>query len=101
MVIEGEMDDAPTEQEQGLARVTVAFVLLHCVFDRLLGQAVLQLESGHRQPVYEHGQIKRALRLLSAVVELADDAETVGGVAVYRFAILWRRRAIKKLNMEF
>ena len=46
LVIHGEVHDAAAELEEPLARVAVALVLLDGVLDRLLGQAVLQLEGG-------------------------------------------------------
>ena len=49
MVVDREMYDAASELEQVLTRVAVALVLLDCVLDRLLGQAVLQLEGSDRQ----------------------------------------------------
>ena len=55
-------------------------VLRDGVGDRLLGEAVLQLEGGDRQPVDEEDEIERAGRLVRAVAELAGDAEDVGGV---------------------
>ncbi len=45
-VVYREMHHAAAELEQPLARVAVALVLLDGVLDRLLGEAVLQLESG-------------------------------------------------------
>ena len=80
VVVDGEMHDAAPELEQPLARVAVALVLLHGILDRLLGQAVLQLEGGDRQPVDEQAEVERALRLVAAVAELAGDAEAIGGV---------------------
>ena len=82
MVIHGEMGDAPPELEQQLARVAVSLVLLDGIGDGLLGQAVLQLEGGHRQTVDEQGQVHRELRLVAAVPELSGDAEAVGRVAL-------------------
>ena len=44
MLIDCEVYDAPPEPEQELPRIAVAFELLNSVINRLLGQAVLQLE---------------------------------------------------------
>ena len=77
VVVHGEMDDAAAELEQHLARVAVALVLLDRILDRLLGQAVLQLEGGDRQAVDEEPEIERALGLVAAVAELPRDAEAV------------------------
>ena len=78
MVVDGEVDDAAAELEQQLARVAVALVLLDRVLDRLLGEAVLQLEGGDRQAVDEQAEVERKLRLVAAVAELPGDAEAVG-----------------------
>ncbi len=77
VVVHGEVHDAAAELEELLARVAVALVLLDGVVDRLLGQAVLQLEGGDRQAVDEEAEVERALRLVAAVAELARDAEAV------------------------
>ena len=77
VVVHGEVHDAAAELEELLARVAVALVLLDGVLDRLLGEAVLQLEGGDRQAVDEQAQVERALRLVAAVAELARDAEAV------------------------
>ena len=79
VVVHGEMDDAAPELEQQFARVAVALVLLDRVLDRLLGQAVLQLEGGNRQAVDEQAQVEGELRLVAAVAQLAGDAEAVRG----------------------
>ena len=83
-VVDGEVDDAAAELEEQLARVAVALVLLDRVLDRLLGEAVLQLEGGDRQAVDEQAEVERELRLVAAVAELAGDAEAVGRVALDR-----------------
>src|SRR5579872_6926877 len=46
--VEREMRDASAKREQLLSRVTVALVLLDSVGDRLLREAVFQLERDHR-----------------------------------------------------
>ena len=76
-VVHREVHHAAAELEQQLARVAVALVLLDGVLDRLLGQAVLQLEGGDRQAVDEQAQVERAARLVPAVGELARDREAV------------------------
>ena len=78
------MDDAAPELEEALVRVAVALVLLNGVRHRLLGEAVLQLEGGDRQAVDEQGQVERELRLVTAVAELAGDAEAVLRVSLGR-----------------
>ena len=52
-VIDREMRDAAPELEQLLARIPVPLVLLDRILDRLLGQAVLELERRDRQTVDE------------------------------------------------
>ncbi len=59
LVVHGEVHQAAAELEEQLARVAVALVLLDGVLDRLLGEAVLQLEGGDRQAVDEERQIQR------------------------------------------
>ena len=86
-VVHGEVDHAAAELEQQLARVAVALVLLDGVVDRLLGEAVLQLEGGDRQAVDEQAQVERELRLVAAVAELAGDAEAVGAYRSAAFAL--------------
>ena len=71
------MDHAAAELEKLLARIAVAAVLLHGVFDRLLGEAVLQLEGSEGQAVDEGAEIESAARLINTVAELAGDAEAV------------------------
>ena len=53
VIVHREVRDAAAELEELLARVAVALVLLNGVFDRLLGEAVLQLEGRDRQAVDE------------------------------------------------
>ena len=66
-VVHREVHHAATKLEQALAWVTVALELLHGVLDRLLGEAVLQLEGGDRQAVDEQAQVERAARLFRHV----------------------------------
>ena len=77
LVVDGEVDHAAAELEEQLARVAVALVLLDGVLDRLLGEAVLQLEGGDRQAVDEQAEVERELRLVAAVAQLPGDAEAV------------------------
>ena len=83
-VIDGEVDHAAPELEQALAGIAVALVLLDGVGDRLLGQAVLELERRDRQAVDEQPEVEGELRLVAAVAELAGDAEAVLGVPLRR-----------------
>ena len=75
-VIDGEMNHAAAEFEQLLARVAVALVLLDGVFDRLLGQAVLEFERRDRQAVDEQRQVERMGGVVAAVAKLAGDARS-------------------------
>ena len=84
VIVDGEVDHAAAELEQHLPRVAVALVLLDGVLDRLLGQAVLQLEGGDRQAVDEQREVERQLRLVAAVAELPGDAEAVAREALRR-----------------
>ena len=52
-IVHREVHRAATELEQPFARIAVALVLLDGVLDRLLGEAVLQLEGGDGQAVDE------------------------------------------------
>ena len=67
VVIHGKMHDAAPELKEQFAWVAVAFVLLHRIFDGLLGQAILQLEGGNGQPVDEKAEVKRELCFIAAV----------------------------------
>ena len=67
--------------------------------DRLLGQAVLQLEGGDRQAVDEEAQVERELRLVAAVAELPRDAEAVGGVALGGLVVAGRGRAVEEVEV--
>ena len=93
------MDDAAAELEQPLPRVAVALVLLNGVLDRLLGQAVLQLEGGDRQAVDEQAEVERELRLVAAVAELPGDAEAVVREELGRLRVAGRRRAVEQVEV--
>ena len=87
VVVHSEMHDAPTKLEELLARIAIALILLNRVLNGLLGQAVLQLESGDRQPVDEQAQVEGALRLVPAVAELSCDAEAVRVITLAGFRV--------------
>ena len=99
VVVHGEVHDAAAELEEQLARVAVALVLLDGVLDRLLGQAVLQLEGGDRQAVDEQAEVERELRLVAAVAELAGDAEAVRRVALGGLGVAGRGRAVEEVDV--
>ncbi len=98
VIVHRKMRHAPPELEQPLARFAVAFVLLDGIRHRLLGQAVFQLEGGHRQPVDEQAQVQRALRLVAAVTQLPRHAEAVGGKPRRRLRVARRGRAVKQIE---
>ena len=98
-VVHREVDDAAAELEQQLARVAVALVLLDGVVDRLLGEAVLQLEGGDRQAVDEQRQVERELRLVAAVAQLAGDAEAVRARSARPPSRCPARRAVEQVEV--
>jgi len=100
VVVHGEVDQAAAELEELLPRVAVALVLLHRVGHGLLGQAVLQLEGGHRQAVDEKGQVEGQRRLVVAVAELPGDAEPVLPVQLHGLGIAGRGRAEEEVQVE-
>ncbi len=99
-VVHREVHHAAAELEQPLARVAVAAVLLDGVLDRLLGEAVLQLEGGDGQAVDEQAQVERAARLVHAVGELARDREAVLGVQRLGLGVARRRRAVEQIEVH-
>ena len=99
VVVHRKMRHAAAEFEQFLAGVTVARVLLDGVLDRLLGEAVLQLERGDRQTVDEQPEVERALGLVAAVAELARDREAVLRVACRGDGVAGRRRAVEECDV--
>src|SRR5207245_56753 len=69
------------------------------VRNRLLRQAVLQLECGDWQPVDEQRHVEGAVRLVTAVAKLARDAEAVCLVLVGSLCVLRGRRAVEEIEM--
>jgi hypothetical protein len=94
-----EMIDASAKLEEQLAGIAIAFVLLDCVVDCLLGKTVLQLESGDRQAIDEEAEIERKLRLVAAILELAGDAEAVLSKALGGLLVAGRRRAVEEIEV--
>jgi len=90
VVVHRKMDDAAAELEQQLLGIAVALVLLDRVLDRLLGQAILQLEGGDGQAIDEQ-------RILG-IVQLPGDAEHVGGEQLFGLGVAGGRRAEKQLD---
>ena len=89
------MHHAAPELKQLFARVAVAAVLLHRVFDRLLGQAVFQFKRGDGQTIDELAQVQRPARFVRAVTQLARDAETIFCKQRCRRRVARRWRAVK------
>lgn len=81
------MGDAAAELEQPLAWVAITAVLLDRILDRLLGEAILQLEGEDRQAVDEDHEVERQRHLVSRIAKLAGDAEPVLRVQHLRFHI--------------
>lgn len=69
-VVHCEVRNATAEFEQLLARITVALVLFDRVLDRLLGEAVLELERRDRQAIDEQREVERIGRLVATVAKL-------------------------------
>ena len=82
VVVHRKVRHAAAELEEQLARIAVALVLLDRILDSLLGEAVLELEGRDRQAVDEEAEIEGKLGLVTAVSELAGDAEAVLRVAL-------------------
>ena len=97
--VHGEVGDAAARLEQLLARVAVALVLLDGVVDRLLGEAVLQLEGEDRQAVDEQPDVERPLGLVAAVAQLAGYGEAVLAEALLRFRVVGRRGAVEQVEV--
>ena len=99
-VIHREVDRAAAELEQLFPRIPVALILGDRVADRLLGQAVFQLEGGQRQPVDEGPEVQRALGLIQAVAELTGDAEAVEGEPLRGSFIAGGRGAVEEVEVQ-
>ena len=97
--VHGEVRDAATELEELLPRVAVALVLLDCVLDGLFGQVVLQLECGDRQAVDEEAEVEGIPCFITAVAELARDAEPVESIAFGGFHVPRRGGAVKEVDV--
>lgn len=95
MLVHGEVRDAATELEEFLPRVAVALVLLDCVLDGLFGQVVLQLECGDGQAVDEEAEVEGMPCFVTAVAELARDAEPVEGIVFGSLGVPRRGGAIE------
>ena len=80
--------------------VTILLVLQHRVVRRLLGEAVLQLEREHRQPVDEQPDVQRPLRLVPAVPKLPGNREPVLREPFLRLRIVLRRRAVEQIQLQ-
>ena len=99
VLIHREVRHAASELEEFLAGVAVALVLFHGVLNRLLGEAVFQLERGNRQAVDEQAEVERSLGLVTAVAELACNRKAVLGVASSSDGIAGRRCAVEEFDV--
>ena len=99
-LIHREVRDAAPELEQLLARVAILLVLQHRVVRRLLGEAVLQLEREHRQPVDEQPDVQRPLRLVPAVAKLPGNREPVLRESLLRLWVVLRGRAVEQIQLQ-
>ena len=88
-VVNCEVGEGAPEAEDQLLRAAVPAVLLDRVLDRLLGEAVLELERGDRQAVDEEAEVEGELRLIAAVAELAGNDEAVCGIPLGGGDVAW------------
>ncbi len=99
-LVHREVRDAATELEQLLARVAILLVLHHRVVRRLLGEAVLQLEREHRQPIDEQPNVQRPLRLVPAVTKLPGNREPVPREPFLRLGVVLRGRPVEQIQVQ-
>ena len=99
VVVHREVRSAAAELEELLAGGTVTLVLFHGVLDRLLSEAVFQLERGDRQAIDEQAEVERTLGLITTVAELPCNRKTVLRVEFGGGGVSERRRAIEKLDV--
>jgi hypothetical protein len=67
VVVYGKVNHTTSELKKALTRVSITLVLLDSVFDRLLGEAVLEFKGGNRQAVDEKSKVEGKLSLVSAI----------------------------------
>ena len=99
VVVHREVRHRAAELEELLAGGAVTLVLLHRVLDRLLGEAVLQLEGEYRQTVDEETKVESTLGLVTAVAELACDGEAVLRVAFSGGGVAGRRCTVEEFDV--
>ena len=99
-LVHGEVRDAAPELEQFLARVAILLILQDRVCRCLLGEAVLQLEGEHRQPIDEQPDVQRPLRIVPAVTELPGDREAVLLEPFPRLRVVSRGRAVEQVHVQ-
>src|SRR5260370_22586666 len=92
------MHDATSECEERFAGIAVAPVLFNGVSDRLLGQAVLELESRDGKPVNKQAEIKRPHGFIATVAELPRHAEAIFGVECNSLLIAGVRCGVERRN---
>ena len=99
VLVDREVRHAAPELEEGLAGVAVPLVLPDGVVERLLGEAVLELEGEDGEPVDEESDVQRALGVVAAVAELASDAELVLAEAPLGRLVLGGGRAVEEVEV--
>ena len=92
------MRHAAALPEKLLARVAVVLVLANGVLDRLLGEAVLQLERDDGQAVDEQNEVEREVSPAGAVTQLASYGEAVLGVQRSRRFVAGRRSGVEQVQ---
>ena len=99
VLVDREVRHAAPEVEEGLARAAVPLVLPDGLVERLLGDAVLELEGEDGEAVDEEPDVQRALGVVAAVAELAGDAELVLAEAALGRLVLGRGRAVEEVEV--
>ena len=72
----------------------------HRIVRRLLGEAVLQLEREHRQPVDEQPDVQRPLRIVPAVAKLPGNREPVLREPLLRLDVVLRWRTVEQIQVQ-
>src|SRR5579864_1201002 len=98
-IVHGKVSNASPQLKESLPLITVAFVLLLCIRDRLLREAVLEFKRGNRQPVYEQPKIQCQRRFIPAISQLPGYAETVLLRSCFRLDVARRWRAIEQIDL--
>ena len=78
---------APFEFKDHFARITVCPVLLFCLFDGLSAEWVLELKRCDGDAVQAEGDVEGKSCIALAEVELAREANAVGGIARFQVGV--------------